>query len=96
MDGFPSPATGSGSGRCTIITGDQFRQSWGTGNFRSDGCFNNASVKGWCPTTRNNVQASTEYFGIWIQYRHDFTFTILGSGNDVDRQAVMRLEPKEK
>lgn len=89
--------TGSTS-NCQVITGANFQSDWeddgvqdGTG---TTGCLAIASSTGWCPTTRINDQITAEYYGIWIKLRHDYEFPLLGSGTDVARTAVMRLEPK--
>ncbi|HEX2575333.1 MAG TPA: TadE/TadG family type IV pilus assembly protein [Aquihabitans sp.] len=81
------------SGSCTVLSGAQLRSAFTTASFDAQGCFTGAAVKAWCPTTRNNVQLTADYFGIWIQIRHSYAFPILGAGTNVARDAVMRLEP---
>lgn len=89
--------TGSGT-NCQVIPGAAFRSSWQTQPYTtatdSQGCLNIATSKSWCPTTRDNVQTSAQYYGVWVKLRHDYEFPILGTGTDVSRSAVMRLEPK--
>jgi Flp pilus assembly protein TadG len=60
------------------------------------GCANNGAAlhRGWCPTSRvNSPQASSEYLGVYIRYRHDNLFPVLGDSRTIARTAVMRLEP---
>lgn len=89
--------TGGGSG-CQTISGADFRTAWESGSAtsatNSSGCLNVASSKSWCPTTRNNVQQTAQYYGVWVKLRHDFLFPVMGAGTDIERTAVMRLEPK--
>lgn len=83
---------------CNILTGDQFRNlatSSGGGTLNAAGCIENSASKRWCPTSRINVQAVSEYLGVWVQVRYDFLFPMLGSSKLVERTAVMRLEPKD-
>lgn len=89
--------TGSSSA-CQVITGAQFKTAWEAGSVNSatqtNGCLNVASAQNWCPTGRNNNQAVAQFYGVWVQFRHDFLFPVMGSGTDIERTAVMRLEPK--
>lgn len=89
--------TGSNS-NCQVITGANFRSTWNLSPMTTvtgtTGCLSIASSSGWCPTTRINDQETAEYYGIWVKLRHDYEFPLLGSGTDVSRTAVMRLEPK--
>ena len=84
----------STSQRCNILTGDQFRAMQISDFDATTGCFTPALVKNWCPSARDNVQLTADYYGVWIQTRYDYEFSILGSGATVQRDAVMRLEPK--
>lgn len=84
----------STSQRCNVLTGQQFREME-IGDFNTTtGCFEPALVKNWCPSARDNVQLTADYYGVWIQTRYDYEFSILGSGTTIRRDAVMRLEPK--
>ena len=84
----------STSRRCNILTGDQFRAMQISDFNTTTGCFQPALVKNWCPSSRDNVQLTADYYGVWIQTRYSYEFSILGSGTTVRRDAVMRLEPK--
>lgn len=89
--------TGSGT-NCQVITGANFRSSWEASDYTiattATGCMQMATSKNWCPTTRNTVQSTADYYGVWIKMRHPYEFPILGSGTDIARTAVMRLEPE--
>lgn len=79
---------------CNIIDGHTFR-TLSQSQFRSDGCLSStAYARRWCPRGRTSVQLGADYFGIWIQYREDHHFPIVGSHRMIERQAVMRIEPQ--
>lgn len=82
---------------CNILTGDQLRTLSAAPAEAVDdaGCIINAMTRNWCPTARNSVQLTADYLGVWVLMRHDYMFPILGAGMDVQRTAVMRLEPEE-
>jgi Flp pilus assembly protein TadG len=80
---------------CNILTGDQFRSFNQAGFNSTTGCFTAATARNWCPSSRNNIQATAQYWGIWIQVRKPKQFRFLGSHVTVTRDAVMRLEPTE-
>jgi len=83
---------------CNILTGDQFRAlpaTNTTGTTSATGCITNSQTKSWCPTTRNNVQITAEYIGIWVQVTYKYKFKLVGSTQTIERTAVMRLEPTE-
>lgn len=98
------------SGTCNVLTQAQlkaitnnsftFTNSWdpeAADSFpQGSGCLKagSAVLAGWCPSARGNVQLTADYYGVWIKYRHHYQFPLLGSGVDVTRSAVMRLEPK--
>lgn len=85
------------SARCNVMTGDEFRSSWTQSNFHSStGCYSGApsNRQRWCPAHRDSVQLTADYYGIWISFRHDNHFNLVGSESTVTRQTVMRLEPK--
>ncbi|MCU1499358.1 MAG: hypothetical protein JWM47_3311 [Acidimicrobiales bacterium] len=82
---------------CQVITGTAFRTAWETGPMTTatttTGCLQIATAKNWCPTTRTNTLATAEYYGVWIQMRHTYDFPLLGTGVEMSRTTVMRLEP---
>lgn len=97
----PTSCTGDGtppqSSSCVIISGDVFRNGgWedDPSAFDANGCLIGAATKDWCPSIRINDQHSADYFGIWIRYRQDHFFGITGSSVWVERQTVMRIEPR--
>lgn len=80
---------------CNIIDGAVFRGGLSEGHFRTDGCLTSTSyARRWCPANRNSVQLTAEYFGIWIRYRENHFFPVIGSHTMIERQAVMRIEPQ--
>ena len=88
--------TGSpGAAKCDVIDGAQL-QALSAGQFDSTGCMTAATTNTWCPVTRDNDQDTAEYLGVYVLMRRTFLFRITGSGLDIDRTAVMRLEPAEK
>ncbi|MCU1499355.1 MAG: pilus assembly protein [Acidimicrobiales bacterium] len=94
----PAACKTSSTTACQVITGAAFRTAWekqpmATATTAS-GCLAIASSQNWCPTTRDNAQATSEWYGIWIQVRQNFEFVVFGSGTDVLRTAVMRIEPR--
>lgn len=83
---------------CNILTGDQLRAlpaSNTTGTLTATGCIASSQTKEWCPTTRNNVQLTAEYIGVWVQVTYTYKFKFIGSTRTIERDAVMRLEPTE-
>lgn len=81
---------------CNIITGAQFR-AMVQGSFNTTtGCMTTATVKNWCPSSRNNVQLTADYYGIWINVQVPKMFKFLGQKTSVTRETVMRLEPTEQ
>lgn len=95
---IPSTCKTTATSACQVITGTSFRTNWEslsvTSATQTNGCLNIASYRNWCPTTRNNTQATSQYYGVWIQVRHDYLFPIIGDGVTIERTAVMRLEPE--
>ncbi len=57
------------------------------------GCLLVATVKNYCPSGRNPIMASADYLGVWVKVRHGYQTGLFGSGVDIKRSAVMRLEP---
>jgi Flp pilus assembly protein TadG len=82
----------STSSKCNIITGANFI-AMTQADFNGSGCYTKATVNNWCPTSRIDVQATAEYFGMWIQITQTYDFKMLGSSSTIERQAVMRIEP---
>jgi Flp pilus assembly protein TadG len=96
VDGNP-PATcttsTSSSEACVVLTGDQFRAMTLSSFNTTTGCFTAATIKNWCPSSRNNIQLSADYYGIWIQAKYQHQFKVLSPSTTINRDAVMRLEP---
>lgn len=87
----------SGTAKCNVLTGAQLRDlaSSSDGALSETGCIVSSTVKRWCPTTRDAVQLSADYLGVWVRVRHEYMFPLLGDDITIDRTAVMRLEPEE-
>lgn len=87
----------STSEKCNILTGNQFRAipTTSAGALTGKGCISASQTKRWCPTKRDNVQLTADYVGVWIEVRYDNDFRINGAHTTIERQTVMRLEPKE-
>jgi Flp pilus assembly protein TadG len=81
---------------CNIITGDQFRAMTQASFNTTTGCMTSAQVKNWCPSSRTNVQLTSDYFGVWINVKIPKMFKFLGQTTSVSRETVMRLEPTEQ
>jgi Flp pilus assembly protein TadG len=60
----------------------------------STGCLISGTVKNYCPSTRNPIMASADYLGVWVKVRHGYHTKLFGSGIDIKRSAVMRIEPR--
>lgn len=95
---IPTACKTSSTSACQVITGANFRTSWETQSMTSatqaDGCLNVATSRNWCPTSRVHAQATAQYYGVWVQIRHDYLFPIIGDDVTIERTAVMRLEPE--
>jgi Flp pilus assembly protein TadG len=63
-------------------------------NFDADGCLIGATVANYCPADRNPIMASADYVGVWVKTRHEYHTKLFGSGIDIKRSAVMRIEPR--
>lgn len=83
------------SDKCDILTGAQFRALTTSSTYDSAGCMTGSQTKSWCPTTRNNIQLSADYLGVWVQVTHNYKFKLIGTTKTIQRSAVMRLEPTE-
>ncbi|MFN8019048.1 MAG: TadE/TadG family type IV pilus assembly protein [Acidimicrobiales bacterium] len=80
---------------CVEITGAQFRNMSSTSFNSTTGCFVGAVVANWCPSSRNDVQQTADYYGVWIQTRYTNQFKMISQGTTVNRDAVMRIEPAD-
>lgn len=80
---------------CNILTGPQLKALLTTTVLRTDGCVEAWSSKGFCPTTRNDIPATADSVGIWIRAQHPFLFRLLGTSQNIERTAVMRIEPRQ-
>lgn len=80
---------------CNVLSGAQFRALAQADFNATTGCINTAKAiaANWCPNQRNNVQLSADYYGFWVQTRYNNQFKVTGAGMNVNRSAVMRLEP---
>lgn len=78
---------------CVVLTGNQFRNMVLSDFNTTTGCFTPATIKNWCPSSRNNIQLTADYYGIWIQAKYLHQFKFLSSSTTINRDAVMRLEP---
>jgi Flp pilus assembly protein TadG len=79
---------------CDVLTGAQFRAIAQADFNTTTGCMSTskATVVNWCPNERDNVQLTAQYYGFYVQVSYSNMFKVRGSIN-VDRDAVMRLEP---
>lgn len=94
-DGAVPPQCKTGiANNCNVYTGAQFRQIDQSTAVDQNGCLAIGS-KGYCPKSRDNVQVSAHYIGIWVRVRYDFQFGFAGTGVDLERTTIMRLEPKD-
>lgn len=95
----PSACKTSATSICQTITGANFRTNWEaspmTTATTTSGCLQIATAKNWCPTSRNSVAATADYYGVWVKVRHDYMFPIIGDDVLIERTAVLRIEPKE-
>lgn len=86
--------TGTGTTlTCNSFTATQFRDIDAAEPIDANGCIVASSRKGFCPTTRTNVQLTASYIGVWVQVRYDYEFGVLGSYRMIARTAIMRVEP---
>jgi hypothetical protein len=97
----------SPSGVCNVLTGTQLKaltvssfnlvistdpavKPTGTGCLKSSA----ATLAGWCPNARSNVQASgSDFYGVYLELKYAHRFTALRATTTIKRTAVMRLEP---
>ena len=78
---------------CDVYTGDQVRQMLET-DFDATGCMTGLVVANYCPIVRNPIMATADYVGVWVKIRHDYQTGLFGTGIDITRSAVMRIEPR--
>ena len=91
----PLCETGTAAG-CHVIDGAAFRNMstvWAASDYTATGCLQAAVGKGWCPTTRNEVQLTADTIGVYVRIRQDNMFGIIGDSLVIERNAAMRLEP---
>lgn len=88
--------TGSTAAPCNVLTGDQVRSlptvAVAGATTDVDGCINASVVKGWCPRSRVDSQATADFLGVWVEVRHKRLFNAFGGDVVVRRQTVMRVE----
>ena len=63
-------------------------------DFDADGCLIGATVANYCPADRNPIMSTADYVGVWVKLRHEYQTKLFGSGIDIKRSAVMRIEPR--
>jgi Flp pilus assembly protein TadG len=86
--------TGTGNGEpCDAFTASEFKAITAGSALDANGCIVDSARKGFCPKTRNSVQLTANYLGIWVRIRYDYQFGVLGSSRLIERTAVMRIEP---
>lgn len=94
----PPACKTTNSSSCQIISGTAFKTPWQDADMEdattASGCLQIASTKTWCPTSRDANQDTAQYYGVWVQIRHDYIFPIIGKDVLIERTAVMRLEPE--
>jgi Flp pilus assembly protein TadG len=91
---------GTASSGCVRVSGANFRamldtytSSQFTTYFNTNGCLKVASPANWCPTSRNTIQYTADYLGVYVQLSRSYVFPQMGSALTIKRNAVMRLEP---
>ena len=78
---------------CNVYTGDQLRLV-AAGQFAATGCMTAATVKNYCPSTRQTAQGTADPIGVYVQARQkSLTGFFGGAGFLASRDAVMRMEP---
>jgi Flp pilus assembly protein TadG len=79
---------------CDIYTGEQVRSMLESDFSTTTGCMTGMVVANYCPNVRNPIMATADYVGVWVKVRHDYQTGLLGSGLDITKYAVMRVEPR--
>jgi Flp pilus assembly protein TadG len=82
------------SALCDIYTGAQVRALDEADFDTTTGCMTATVVANYCPNVRNSIMASADYVGVWVKVRHNYVTHLFGSGIDIKRTAVMRIEPR--
>jgi Flp pilus assembly protein TadG len=99
VDGKPPAACLSGttsiSNVCNIYTGAQVNTLTLASFTGTTSCNAGAPDAAWCPTSRSVSQANPDYLGVYISALSRYqTGFFPGSGITVEKNMVMRLEPK--
>jgi Flp pilus assembly protein TadG len=99
-DGAPTSTCKTGAsqtGVCNVYSGTQLNTltlAAFTGD-ASSGCTGSAPDKAWCPTTRSVSQGSPDYVGVYVRFLSRYQSGFFpGTGITVEKQMVMRIEPK--
>jgi Flp pilus assembly protein TadG len=79
---------------CNIFTGAELRSLVDTDFDVTTGCHTATLVRNYCPNARVQTIASADYVGVWVKTRHTYITGLFGSGVDIRRSAVMRMEPR--
>ena len=82
------------SALCDIYTGDQVRTMLEADFSTTTGCMTGMIVANYCPNVRNPIMSTADYVGVWVKVRHDYQTGLFGSGIEIKRSAVMRIEPR--
>ena len=77
-----------------IYTGDQVRTMLESDFSTTTGCMTGMIVANYCPNVRNPIMSTADYVGVWVKVRHDYQTGLFGSGIEIKRSAVMRIEPR--
>lgn len=84
----------STSALCDIYTGDQVRTMFESDFSTTTGCMTGMVAANYCPNVRNSIMATADYLGVWVKVQHDYQTGMFGSGIEIKRNAVMRIEPR--
>ena len=84
----------STSALCDIYTGAQIKAMVESDFSTTTGCMSGMIVANYCPNVRNSIMATADYLGVWVKVRHDYQTGMFGSGIEIKRSAVMRIEPR--
>lgn len=101
VNGDPPPGcltgTSSSSLSCNVYSGVELN-TLTLGSFTgtaATGCTGTSPDRFWCPTTRSVSQAIPEYIGVYVRALSRYqTGFFPGSGITVEKNMVMRIEPK--
>ncbi len=84
----------STSALCDVYTGAQVRAMVESDFSTTTGCMSGMIVANYCPYVRNSIMATADYLGVWVNVQHDYQTGLFGSGIQIKRNAVMRIEPR--